>query len=970
MRVAVARDVRSRGFDGSGRVVPDAYEVMDLRDALERQYETDAHLVTYVVEGAARQPRINKAGLPRFDRPVHTTTFMCDVDNPEHAEWTDALRAEAAQQWDSIPELASCGMYHTLHGRRIVQPLAEPIPAANAEPYLRRWLLGLESAGVPVDWSCRDWTRHFRLPHVRRAGPSMRSPFMSLERMRPIPLEPLPEEPASDVDRPSDVRPRRVSAAPLVWSHDLPPNWEDCVIEVAKAIRTSVTERWHEMYLALGGALLARQCPPERLPAVIAWIAALADSVKAWSHADSARSTARRYVLGLEITGLRTLRRSWPAVAQALEAVTATRQELRLRRQLHSPVTALPLAESMAALTAAIRNAPDGLTVICAECGMGKTEAALQVAVERAARSHASPSTTGQRAPLHSKTVISVDKNALALQIADDLRARGAAVRRIFGPLSVLREDGTPECRLHEVAQPLVQGGQSIQRLLCRECEHRDVCRAKDGVEGPDEARITVGPHALLGQLDGCAGATGLLIIDEPPPALETTVFGRHDFADARDRLGSFEDLYGAAMRPIVEAMDRWMDVAAVNAPIDAVEALGQAMPAADAAALVDRARNALNEERRSCAPPLRRCDVHVAKQSVSYARQLGNASRVVGALHRAVTSEQRALVRIEHRADVAALVLTMPSRDLAGALTRQGSVVVTDANAALHLPVFEKLVGYAPRFHSFSAADGAPVSRTMLRCRSATRRGWVRRGELSLEPIVPALRAALDWAVEEPGCQSIGLITMRMLRLHLEAAWRPETAALSELSTSEVERARAVLGPVLATWRGDIAFGHYGAMRGLNAMADVDALITLGDPWPNIGDARNDAVFLGLEACWEARLEAACRAELEQAHGRIRAVRRTRPGRALHVGSMLPSGYGWTAGAVDVRSMMPGRPRTHGVMGLTELLGHVRSLGGVRATARALGTAPATMFNYCAGRRSVPGEVADALRSRAVSQP
>ena len=964
MRVAVARDVRSRGFDGSGRAVADAYEVMDLREALERQYDTDAHLVTYVVDGATRQPRINKGGLPYFDRPVHTTTFMCDVDNPGHAEWNDALRAEAALQWDTVAELASCGVYHTLHGRRIVQPLADPIPAARAEPYLRRWLLALESAGVPVDWSCRDWTRHFRLPHVRRNGRLMRSPVVSLERMRPVALAPLPEPPpqAPD-DAPNACRPR-VVAAPIDWRCDLPPNWEPRVMAIAKAIRLGVTERWHEMYLALGGALLARQCPPERLPAVIAWTAAAANSKKVWSHEASARSTARRYVQKLEVTGHRTLRRHWPAVAEAVEAAAATRAELRLRGQLPFPVAAPPLAESLAALTAAVRDAPDGLTVISAECGIGKTAAAVQVAAERAAKPYASADATGERAPLQSKTAISVDKNALAIQITADLRGRGAAVRRIFGPLSVYREDGTPECRFHEVAQPLVQAGQPIQWVLCRECEYRDACRAKDGVEGPDHARITVGPHALLGQLNGAAGSTGLLVVDEPPPAVDTTVLRRRDFADARDRLSAFEDRYAVAIRPILETFDRWIDFAESDTPTQPVEVLRQLLPSVDVAALVERVRDALPDERLSRAPPLRHSDVYVAKQSVPYARQLGSASRVLGTLHRALTSRERAVVRVEKRNEVAALVVTMPALDLTDALRRQGSVVVMDANAALHLPVFEKIVGYAPRFHSFAAADGAPIARTVLRCRSATRRGWAPRGELSLPALLPALRAALAWARERPECRRLAIITMRVVRLHLEAAWQSEVSAPGQLAAPAVEQAREILGPVLRGWQGEIIFGHYGAVRGLNAMADADALITLGDPWPNLGDARNDAAFLGLADCWEQRLEAGCRAELEQAHGRLRAVHRRRPGRALHVGSMVPSGYGWTVGSVEVRTMTPGPVVAQSAMDVKELLGRVESLGGIRAAARALQCGHSTVSNYCAGRRPVPADVADALRA------
>jgi hypothetical protein len=166
---------------------------------------------------------------------------------------------------------------------------------------------------------------------------------------------------------------------------------------------------------------------------------------------------------------------------------------------------------------------------------------------------------------------------------------------------------------------------------------------------------------------------------------------------------------------------------------------------------------------------------------------------------------------------------------------------------------------------------------------------------------------------------------------------------------------------------KGEIVFGHYGAVRGLNTMADADALITLGDPWPNVGDARNDAAFLGLAPSWEQRLEAMCRAELEQAHGRIRAVHRTRPARALHVGSVLPSGYGWTAGGVEIRTMKPGPTREASAMDLPELLHHVDTRGGMRSVARTLGCSPATVVRYCNGERPVPTEVALTLRASSV---
>ncbi len=189
-RVAVAPNRFSRGFDGSRTEVVSAYEVLELHDALLRTYSTDAHLVTYIVEGATRQPRINKPGLPFFPQPLAVEVFFCDVDNPGHAPWDDTLLSVAHEQYESLPILQTTGVYHTAHGRRFVQPLAEPIPVPLVEPFIRRWFLDLEQAGIAVDWACRDWTRHYRLPHVRRDGKPFHSPLVALERMRPVTLSP------------------------------------------------------------------------------------------------------------------------------------------------------------------------------------------------------------------------------------------------------------------------------------------------------------------------------------------------------------------------------------------------------------------------------------------------------------------------------------------------------------------------------------------------------------------------------------------------------------------------------------------------------------------------------------------------------------------------------------------------------------------------------------------------------------
>lgn len=719
--------------------------------------------------------------------------------------------------------------------------------------------------------------------------------------------------------------------------------------------------------------------PPEHVPQLVLSVAVGAGSVKPYHHWVSAQDTARRYVERLPVTGMRALEDSWPEVAKVLSERTSTRTEERLRQMLAEVGTPTrSVAESVAAMEQVLRTAPDGLTVIRAECGLGKTRAAMTIAAERAGR-------TGR---LHRRTSISLDKNTLAVQVARDLTAAGVPVQRLFGPLSVV---GADECRYAESARPLVEGGQTMAWELCEgrgveRCEHYATCRARLGAEGPDDAAVVVGTHALLGQLEAEAGSTGLLVIDEPPALLEGAVITPDDLRQARRHLGAFDGVYGAAMEPALDAFAAWLEDARPEEPVPAAKAALKGasavregvMKAARRAALVGPvadvvacAKGAMPADRRSSAPPLLRQNIAVAKRLPSFARELGAASKVLRAVHDALTSEGPVTVRAEEQAEARVLVFTRAREDLAAALRREGPVVVTDANADLHVPILQRVVGYPPRFHEFAAADGAPIQRTLLRCRSATRKGWMAHGRVVLEAgVVGAVRAMLEWAGRDPATRALGLITFRPLRVLLEAARRPGDPdvrrAAEELGqpAAALREAEEKLGPLLAAWPWELRFGHYGATRGLNTMADVDALVTLADPWQNLGEVRSAVAFLGLETSWEARVEALCRGELEQAHGRLRAVHRTRPGRALHVGNVLPGGAGWSRD-VEVLTLKGGHaPGAQRRFDPDEVRATVDRLGGIRAAARALGCSPATVAGYYAGVRPTPQAVGVALET------
>jgi hypothetical protein len=322
-RVAVAPTKFARGFDGTpGRGVSPVYRVMELHEALSRRYATDAHLVTYVVQGALRQPRVNKAGLPWFGHPLRVEVFFCDIDNPAHASWDARLHRQALAQFDSLEPLQTAGLYFTPHGQRIVQPLAAALPVLEAEMYLHRWLAWLAAAGLDVDWMCRDWTRHFRLPNVVRDGRCIDSPVVLLERMRPLPVAAFAHEvplyPFNDrssvpltVAEPAGERPV------CNWTDQINPDWWPSIERIAASMREVQTE-WHSLFLAIAGTLLACGADPEELPLLCRAIShATGADDRPDDRAWAGRSTAERFVQGLPIAGFGTLRRRWPVVAEA-----------------------------------------------------------------------------------------------------------------------------------------------------------------------------------------------------------------------------------------------------------------------------------------------------------------------------------------------------------------------------------------------------------------------------------------------------------------------------------------------------------------------------------------------------------------------------------------------------------------------------------------------------------------------------
>jgi hypothetical protein len=618
----------------------------------------------------------------------------------------------------------------------------------------------------------------------------------------------------------------------------------------------------------------------------------------------------------------------------------------------------LSVNQAFDAVRAALSDAKDGEVIAFRTGpGVGKTQAAAK---------HA--------ASAEERVAIVLPTNHLVDVVAHLSASTGADTASKKGRRASVR------CRHAALASRLEAAGLSVPRHLCANCKYRAAC----GLRTPS-ANLMVTNHALLQAAIEHVGEHGLLIIDEGPALFDHVELGLSDLDVTLRALSvpTFHRAFAQAVQPFVKAVHAAMvtdstsfiaDVrraaqrrgvqlenivemalAEGEVPVDEVVA-GDSDPWLRALAAFQLASS---EIARGAEPPFRRRLVRSAMMAqpvdfpamVQAARCLKTLARIFG------MSGERSSTTWEVEGDETVIKATFVNRSLEAALRRSGPTVLLDAT--FDAMAVQRLV--APRSvaeRAVDVADAASMSRVVVYWGQSTRRWTLPNGGPDWGVIGPVLAHGIR-LVREWDARIVLVVAAKViaeaLRGHLTGA-----AHVSHPGGGGAVDAFALSG-------GRLLIAHFGNLRGRNEFDGVtwqalDAVLSLGDPIPNIGAMEAEAKVLGLdEHERDARIRSIAAAELAQAHGRLRAPRRTRPALSLHYGQIIPAG--WHPGNARLEVLPPGRPPVVGVMSVDELAAAAAGVGGVAGLARASGISRTTLSDLIKGRRPISGYVASQVR-------
>lgn len=537
------------------------------------------------------------------------------------------------------------------------------------------------------------------------------------------------------------------------------------------------------------------------------------------------------------------------------------------------------------------------------------------------------------------RAIVILPTHALAAQTVTELGTLGTnasapmGVARVRLPL-VGGQGEQPACLHHEAAELLAQTGARVREELCQGCDAREEHPATRGecpafASGAEQAPVMVLQHAsaasalheqtklLLAPVrPKNKHPARLFIFDEPPAlTLRSSLVGARREYEAQGLSGELRPDVRARLEPLLLAVLSSVEGGAQDgSSLRALLAHGGASHETIEAMLA-YARSVEHE-------PLWRVNLPTILARSVFAPSTRQRGMVRLAVVARFSSLLAALIDAAHHPDAPALHLEEDAsatlvtrarwtRYVGPYLAAGGKVRLLDATA--HTEALSVVLGSDLEVHQVDVADAPGVERRAVIWQHGAKGKHTSQGHVIEDQVRGPLRRVAD-AAQERTARRVGLLTDKATADDLRA-W------LHDREADRSKPAPAFVPDELTTLleQGvELSVGHYGAQRGLDTWKDCDALVTLGDPWPNLGAARAEARCLGLDP--EGWALEQLRAELTQAWGRARTVHRNNPVLVLHLGSkasMPEPSWAPQWQGVKPEQTASGRPRT--VLPLTD---------------------------------------------------
>lgn len=559
------------------------------------------------------------------------------------------------------------------------------------------------------------------------------------------------------------------------------------------------------------------------------------------------------------------------------------------------------------------------------------------------------------------------------------------------GVLSVLREDGTPECQQYELGRRVQNAGGSVPDILCKTCRFASDCTARLPI---GDGQVHVAPHPMHGMIRKPFGKMpdAPMSWDESPNHDEDVSVTRADMAWALSRLELDEQTrtaidrvltykYRAGIHPFAlilaeTSKDPQHDVQA--------SALRWSQTDPRAQELLEKARqsvtshydarvhryvenpeavsswNEVLQKARTQLPWVPDALLIAWKAAVCASHtdvpgltcQLNQNAVSLDQLHPHEQDKALQALRVFRAIRACARGFDMRWNEHGGVttkvLTSEGELLRSAGGTLLDAtPDLEMIKAINPKTTVLyaNAPDGCPgVTRVHLYRARTHRTALCPDKKPDWKRVVPLVRLIFDWARAKDH-KTLWIGTFRPIA----EGWK-QSPEISKLVSDWTNEGR------------EIAWEYYrGPLRGLDTWESWTAFATLGDPWPELGSAGATVDAFEIENP-EAWLLQAVRDELAQCHGRARDPQRKVPCDHLHV-AQIPPGF-WNAENAEVRETWATRPRGATAMSPEELVEAFGLLGwSTRRAAIELAVGQSTVTRYRTGAYPVPEPVAVRVR-------